>query len=330
MRALQLNAYEGPRALVACDVPEPPPGPEHAVVEVRAIGINFPDLLMTKGMYQLKPDLPVVPGCEISGVIRTAPADSGWEAGESVAAFVWTGGYAEQTTVPLTHLVRLPDGFGFEAGAASLVNYHTVLFALERRGGLGPGERLLVLGAGGGIGTAAIQVGRGLGAYVLAGVANEEQRAVAAAAGADETLLLGESFSAEIRERTSGRGVDVVLDPLGDWLFLEGLRSLAHEGRLLVVGFAAGDIPTVKVNRLLLNNTAVVGVAWGATLAADPQLMARGAARLTAMIASGTVRPAIGLTVPFAQIPDALERLASGDIPGKGVAVLASDGRPVA
>jgi NADPH:quinone reductase len=326
MRALQLAGYDGPGGLRLVDRPAPAVGQRTAVVEVAAIGINYPDLLLTKGLYQLKPELPFVPGCEIAGTVREVPDGLGWVSGDRVAAFVWQGGYAERASVPVSQLMRLPDGMDHATGAAMMVNYHTVHFGLARRGRLQPGERLLVLGAGGGIGTAAVQVGKGLGATVIAGVADDQQLSVARDAGADEALVLTEGFSRRVKELTGGRGVDAGLDPLGDWLFLEAVRSLAPEGRILVIGFAAGDIPTIKVNRLLLSNTSVVGVAWGAFLDIDPGLLQWSAQELSRMAASGVVRPQIGARYRFEEIPEALTELEQGHIRGKAVALLSGGG----
>lgn len=322
MRAFQLKEYAGPAGLEPVDLPAPEPGPEEVLVDVRAIGVNFPDLLMTKGQYQYRPELPAVPGCEVAGEVVRAPEGSGWSPGDRVAAFVWSGGFAERAVLPLSSLVRVPDEVELEAAAAMVVNYHTVHFALARRGRVEQGETVLVMGAGGGIGTAAVQVALGLGARVVAGVADEGQVATARAAGASDVVVLEKGFSAKVRELTDGRGVDAVLDPLGDWLFDEALRALAPEGRILVIGFAAGQIPQVKVNRLLLRNAAVVGVAFGAFLELAPRLMAEQARSLDRMVVDGTVRPQIGARFDFAQLPEALARLERGEIAGKGVVVL--------
>lgn len=326
MRALQLEAYEGPGALRLVDVPEPVPDETSLLVEVRAIGINYPDLLITTGKYQVKPPLPFVPGSEVAGVVTSAPEGSGWAAGDRVAAFVWSGGYAEQVKVPLNAVLRLPDGMDFTDGAATIINYHTTHFALSHRGRMTSGETLLVLGAAGGIGSAAVQVGKGLGARVLAGVAGHEQVEAAREAGADEVLVLTEGFSKQVREMTGGRGVDVVLDPLGDWLFAEALRALAPEGRILVVGFAAGGIPQLGVNRLLLKNVSAVGVAWGAFLDIDHELVSRAGRDIAAMHAAGTVRPLVTASYDFEHIPAALEVLSKGQIRGKAVVQVRSGG----
>jgi NADPH2:quinone reductase len=320
MRALMLRSADGPASLEEAEVAEPTPDGESVILDVRAVGINFPDLLATKGQYQNKTPLPFVPGCEIAGVVQDAPATSAWRPGDRAAAFVWAGGYAERARVPLNALAPLPEGADFETGAAMVVNYHTVHFALSRRGGLRDGECLLVLGAAGGIGTAAVQVGKGLGARVIGGVADEEQRATATAAGADEVIVLSEGFSREVHDLTDGRGVDAVLDPLGDWLFVEATRALAPEGRILVIGFAAGEIPTLRVNRLLLKNISAVGVAFGAFLDVDPGVIAEAAPRLAEMFTSGIVRPQIGARYAFTDIPTALEDLEHQRIRGKAVA----------
>lgn len=322
MRALELVSFDGPDALRPASVPEPAADVDGIVVDVRAIGINYPDLLMTQGSYQVKPPVPFVPGSEIAGVVRDAPEGSGWKPGDRVAAFVWSGGYAEQVYVPLNAVFPLPAGMDFRTGAATIINYHTTHFALARRGQLAHGETLMVLGAAGGIGSAAVQVGRGLGAHVIGGVATEDQVEAAREAGADEVLVLTEGFSARVRELTGGRGVDVVLDPLGDWLFGEAVRALAPEGRILVVGFAAGAIPELKVNRLLLKNVSAVGVAWGAFLDIDKHLMAQASRALADMHAVGALTPLIGGDFAFEDIPEALHQLSRGEIRGKAVVLL--------
>ncbi|MBS9375204.1 NADPH:quinone oxidoreductase family protein [Rhodococcus sp. B50] len=319
MRAFELGDYTGPGGLTLTKVETPRPGDGEVLLDVKAVGVNFPDLLMTKGLYQHRPELPVVPGCEIAGTVVDAPAGSGWQAGDRAAAFVWQGGFAEHAVVPVNSLVPIPESVSFETAAAMVVNYHTVHFALSRRGRLTPGETVLVMGAAGGIGTAAIQVAKGLGARVVAGVSAAHRAHIAESAGADETVVLEAGFASTIREMTGGRGVDVVLDPVGDWLFDEAVRSLAPEGRLLVVGFAAGKIPAIKVNRLLLRNIGVVGAAFGAFLEVDPRLMKEQAESLDRMIAAGVVNPYVGARFEFEDLPRALECLDRGEIEGKAV-----------
>jgi NADPH:quinone reductase len=319
MRAFELTTYDGPGALDLVEVAPPVPDAGHLTLDVHAIGINFPDLLMTKGQYQHRPPLPVVPGCEVAGLVREAPAGSGWRVGDRASAFVWEGAFAERALVPLSQVTAVPEGMDLVTAAGMVVNYHTVHFALVRRARVEAGETVLVMGAGGGIGLAAVQVARGLGARVIAGVGKDVHETSARAAGAEEIVRLDEGFAARLREMTDGRGVDVVLDPLGDWLFDEAVRALAPEGRILVVGFAAGTIPVLKVNRLLLRNASAVGVAFGAFLSQDPELMTRQGDSLAEMVEAGTVDPPVSATYGFADLPRALADLDASNVPGKAV-----------
>lgn len=324
MLAFQLAAFDGPSALRLSQVAEPDEDPARILVDVKAIGINFPDLLATRGEYQHRPDLPFIPGCEIAGDVVAAPEGCRVSPGDRIAAFTWDSGFAQRVLVDPAGAVPLPAHASYEHGAAMVVNYQTALFALQRRGLLKSADNVLVMGAAGGIGTAAVQIARGLGANVIAGVADEHQVDVATRAGAHSIVQLTEGFARLAREHTDGRGIDIVLDPLGDRFFDEAIRALAPEGRLLVVGFAAGSIPTVKVNRLLLRNVSVVGVAWGAFLEVEPHLAASSAEVLNDLYAQEKLNPQIGMRVPFSELPVALEALARGKVPGKAVAVMAS------
>lgn len=319
MRAYQLSEFAGPSGLQLVELPDPTPRDAEVLVHVRAIGVNYPDLLMTQGLHQNNPELPAVPGCELSGVVASAPPGCHLAEGDRVAAFVWQGSFAEQACVPLNAVIPVPETVSFEDAAAMVMNYHTVHFALSYRGHVSPGETVLVLGAAGGIGTAAVQVATGLGARVIAGVAGPEQAAVARAAGATRTINLEQGFSKPVRELNNGQPVDVVLDPLGDWVFHEALRALGTNGRILVVGFAAGQIPEVKVNRLLLRNTAVIGVAFGSMLDVERDLMRTQARSLDQMFLAGVIRPHIGRRFSFDEAPQALMSLSRGEIAGKGV-----------
>lgn len=329
MRAYELTSFDGPAALRIVERADRGPArPGAVVLSVEAIGVNFPDLLITQGKYQMRPELPFTPGCEIAGTVLDAAPDSGYLPGDRAAGFLWHGGYAEQVEIDAASLLRLPDQVSSQVGAAMLINYHTAHFALHRRGRVRPGETVLVLGAAGGIGTAAIQVAKGLGCdRVIAGVATAAQSSAARDAGADEVVMLTEGFAQEVRALNSGRGVDVVVDPLGDWIFGEAIRALAPEGRILVIGFAAGAIPQLAVNRLLLKNVEAVGVAWGAFLDEDPGLLAETARTLTGMVADGAVRPLIGDVHRFEDLPLALESLSRGEILGKAVVDLTAAAR---
>ena len=294
MRAIQVTSLDGPKAVQLVDIPAPDPG-SGVLVDVHIAGVNFPDVLMSRGEYQMKPALPFVPGSEVAGV----RADTG----ERVAGFSVLGGYAEQAVCDPKTLFRLPDNVSFEAGAALLMNYLTVDFALVRRAHLEPGQTVLVHGAAGGIGVATVQLAKVLGAQVIAVVSTEEKGEVARKAGADE-VVLADGFLETVKGR-----VDVVMDPVGGDRFTDSLRSLRPEGKLLVVGFTAGSIPEVKVNRLLLNNISVVGVGWGAWWMTRPDYLQEQWARLLPHLESGALDPLVGNTYPLEQAVDALLEL---------------------
>jgi NADPH2:quinone reductase len=293
MRAVQVTTLDGPKAVELRDVPEPeavgPFGPQ-VLVDVHAVGISFPDLLLSKGEYQLKPELPFTLGVDFAGVVRSAPDGSGFEAGHRVAACLPHGGAADTVAVGPDSVFPLPDRMSFAQGAALPMNYLTAQFALKERGQVREGETVLVHGAAGGVGTATLQVAKGYGARTIAVVSTDAKADVARRAGADEVVRT-DGFLAAVKELTGGRGVDLVVDVVGGDLFTDSLRALAPQGRLLVVGFAAGGIPEVKVNRLLLNNVDVRGVGWGAYAMVRPGFMAAQWRELEPMIAAGVIDP---------------------------------------
>ncbi|RKH04431.1 NADPH:quinone oxidoreductase family protein [Corallococcus sp. CA053C] len=318
MRALQLQKLTGPEGLVLVDVPEPEAG-DGVLIDVVAAGVSFPDLLLTHGQYQMKPEVPFVPGVEVAGVVRSAPAASRLKAGDRVMGFSFTlGGFAEACVVAPELAFPIPAAWSFEQAAGVVMNYHTAHFALHRRGRLQAGETVVVHGAAGGVGTAAVQVAKGAGARVVAVVSDERKAEVAKRAGAD-VALLSKDWQAGVREATDGRGADVVLDPVGGDVFDKSLKVLAPEGRLLVVGFASGQIPSVAVNRLLLRNVSVVGVAWGAFLMQAPELTATIAKDLDALAARGIVHPVVGSVFPLEEGAKALRELESRTAVGKVV-----------
>ena len=316
MHAARITSLDGPSAVAVGDVPEPVRGEGEVLVEVHEAGVSFPDVLLSKGLYQMKPDLPFVPGAECAGIVREAPEGSEFATGDRVAAFPIFGAFAETVSVPSEFVFPIPDSVSFRAAAAVPMNYLTVHFALTRRGRLEAGETVLVHGAAGGIGTAAIQYARALGARVIAVASTDDKCAVARAAGADEAVL-ADGFLDRVKELTGGRGVDVVVDPVGGDRFTDSLRSLAVEGRLLVNGFTAGEIPTVKVNRLLLGNTSVVGVAWGAFWNREPGYVRRQWDELLPLLADGRLDPPLGSAYPLADVAAALRELDDRRATGK-------------
>jgi NADPH2:quinone reductase len=318
VRALRIVSHDGPGAVeVSGDVPEPS-GDGAVVVEVRAAGVSFPEVLQTRGRYQVKPELPYVPGGEVAGIVRSAPEETGLRPGDRVVAGTLLGGFAEVAVARPFLTFRLPDALDFAEGAGLIVNYHTAWFALKMRGALREGERVLVHGAAGGVGTAALQVARALGASTIAVVSSDEKEAVARQAGADEVVRSDGPWREEVVERTGG-GVDVVFDPVGGERFLDSLRALREDGRLLVIGFAAGDIPEVRVNRLLLRNTALVGVFWGGYVLSKPDLNREIGARVQELVESGAIRPVVGARFPLERGADALRLLDERGATGKVV-----------
>ncbi len=324
MRALQIGRLDGPEALELVDIPEPEAG-DAVLVDVTAAGVAFPDLLLTRGRYQIRPDPPFTPGVEVAGTVRTAPQSSGFAPGQRVAAFTGLGGFAETVAVNPAMAFRLPDRLSFEAGAGLVMNYHTAHLALHRRGGLREGETVLVHGAAGGVGSATLQLVRGAGARSIAVVSDARKGEVARRLGADEVVRLDDpslpegGWLAAVRVLTDGRGVDVVMDPVGGDRFDDSVRALGAEGRLLVVGFAEGRIPEIKVNRLLLRNASLVGVAWGALAGADPTVSSEIAADLERLIEAGTVDPLVGAVFDLAEGTAALRELEERRAVGKVV-----------
>ncbi len=317
MRALQVRELTGPDAVaVVADAPEPDMG-EGVLIDVHAGGVAFADLLLTRGKYQVKPDLPFTLGTEVAGTVVAAADGAGYEAGEKVMAIVF-GGLADRAVADPAMTSPLPESFSMEQGAGFIVNYHTSHFALHRRGRLREGETVLVHGAAGGVGTAAIQIARGSGARTIAVVSSDDKERVAREAGADEVVRSTGDWLGAVRELIGDRGVDVVYDPVGGDRFEDSVRSLAPEGRLLVVGFAEGGIPSVAANRLLLRNVAVVGVGWREFVEANPEHSAEIAEDLERLADEGYVRPVVGATYPLEDGPRALrdieERRATGKI----------------
>ena len=319
MRAVHISSLDGPSAVEVVDVPQPEPGSDQVLIRVRAAGVSFPELLQTRGLYQLQPPLPFVPGSDVAGEVVSAPEGSNLAPGDRVVALVGLGGFAEHAVTQTDLVFPLPDSLSFEQGAAIPLNYMTAHLALIGRGDLGDGESVLVHGAAGGVGTASIQVAKAFGAgKVIAVTSTPEKGEVATAAGADE-VVLADGFKDTVK--ASG-GVDIVVDPVGGDRFTDSLRCLKEDGRLLVIGFTAGEIPTVKVNRLLLNNVSVVGVGWGAYVIPRQGYIGGQWDALLPHLTSGAITPPIGATFDLDDAADALTTLDERRATGKVVLTL--------
>jgi len=319
MRAIRVTSLDGPQSLELAEVDEPA-ADGGIVVDVHAAGVAFPDALLTRGLYQYRPELPFTLGAELAGVVRSAPDGAQVKPGDRVLGLTMIGGAMADTAVlSADRVFPLPDSVSFEAGAGLLFNDLTVYFALTVRGRLARGETVLVHGAAGGIGTSTLRLAPALGASrVIAVVSTEEKKDVALAAGATDVVLAG-GFKDAVAGLTGGKGVDVVMDPVGGDRFTDSLRSLAPAGRLLVVGFTGGEIPTVKVNRLLLNNVDVVGVGWGAWTMTHPGALAEQWEGLAALLKSGTLAIPQPDVYPISRAAEAVASLEDRTARGKVV-----------
>jgi NADPH2:quinone reductase len=319
MRSLQVADLGGPDSLRLVEAPAPADAGQ-VLIEVHAAGVSFPDLLMTRGQYQLRPELPFAPGTEVAGVVGEAPAGGRWRTGERVAAYTPWGGYSELAAVPETAIVALPDEVDYVEGAALMNNYQTAYFALRVRTDLRPGQALVVHGAAGGVGIAAVQVALALGARPIAVVRGVEKAAFVAGAGCADVIDLErvDNWVEEVRELTGG-GAEMVFDPVGGERFAQSLRALAPDGKALVIGFAGGEIEQIPSNHLLLKNVDAVGVAWGMRLVQEPELLGRIGTELAALVAERDLRPLIGATFPLAEGADALRQMSERAVLGKSV-----------
>ncbi|SDE05361.1 NADPH:quinone oxidoreductase family protein [Rhodococcus tukisamuensis] len=319
MQAVVVTELTGPAGMAMQEVPDPD-AEGKVLIDVRASGVCFPDLLISYGKYQLRPEPPFVPGAEVAGVVVSAPADSGLAPGDRVLAMSDLGGYAERVAIPAARVMRIPEGLDFCEAASLIINYQTMEFALARRAGLVPGETVVVLGAAGGVGTAAIQLAKAHGARVIAVVRRAGAEEFLRELGADEVVALEDGWAARVSELTENVGAQVVVDPVGGDAFDDAVRVLAPEGRLVVIGFAGGGIPSVKVNRVLFRNISIVGAAWGEFLRSHPEAMAQTHEALTRLVAQG-LRPLVKARYPLAEAPRALADLEAGKVLGKAVLV---------
>jgi NADPH2:quinone reductase len=321
MNALLCQAFGPISELRLQQVPDPQPGPGQVVVRVRACSLNFPDALIVQGLYQVKPTLPFSPGAEFAGVVeRVGPGVDGLRPGDAVVAFAGHGGLAERCVVDAARLLPMPAGMDFAQAASLLLTYGTALHALRGVAELQAGQTVLVLGAAGGVGLAAVQVAKAMGATVIAAASSAERLALAASHGAD----VGIDYSTQdlrrgVLEHTAGRGADVVLDPVGGEFAESALRATAWRGAFLVVGFAAGQIPRLPLNLVLLQERRVLGVYWGEAVQRDPARHLRDVEQLVRWFDEGRLRPPITERVGLEQARDAIERMASRRVMGKVV-----------
>ncbi len=313
MRAIQVHQLGHPRDLVLAEIAVPRPGPGEIAIDVHAAGLNFPDALMVAGKYQVKPPLPFTLGAEVAGTVRAVGEGvEGIAPGDRVAALPSGGGFADVALAAAARTVVLPAELDFVTAAGMLMTYGTAYHGLVDRGRLRAGDRLAVTGAGGGVGTAAVDIGRALGARVVAIVGSEEKRATALAAGAHEVVLAGEPLPK----------LDLLLDNVGGDVFTAGLRALDWNGRALVVGFASGTIPEVAANRVLLKELELVGVYWGPWTEREPERNRANFARMFGLMAAGALHPTVHARYAFADAPRAVADMAERRLVGKAVVLV--------
>ncbi|MFZ5934821.1 NADPH:quinone oxidoreductase family protein [Pseudomonas sp. HS6-2] len=319
MKAVLCKTLGPARDLVLEDVASPVPKKNEILLDVQAAGVNFPDTLIIEGKYQFQPPLPFSPGGEAAGVVAAVGERAGtFKVGDRVMALTGWGAFAEQVAVPFYNVMPIPEHMDFATAAAFGMTYGTSMHALKQRGQLQPGETLLVLGASGGVGLAAVEIGKAMGARVIAAASSAEKLAVAKAAGADELIDYSQaSLKEEIKRLTGGQGVDVIYDPVGGELFDQAVRGLAWQGRLLVVGFASGTIAQMAANLVLLKGAAVLGVFWGAFAQRQPEDNAANFRQLFAWHAEGKLKPLVSKTYPLAEAGAAIEQLGQRKAVGK-------------
>jgi NADPH2:quinone reductase len=328
MRAVVLHSYGPPPQIGVEDVPPPPMKAGHVRLAVHAVGFGFPDALMIAGKYQVKPQAPFVPGSEVAGVVTEVASDvQSVRTGDRVLVIAGQGGLAEQCVVPATSVIPLPETMSMEAAAGFLINYGTTYHALVQRGRLQAGESLLVLGAAGGAGLAAVEIGKVLGARVLAAASTEEKRALALRYGADAAFdYTREPIKTAVMEFTGGQGIDVAYDPVGADHAEQAVRSMAWNGRYLVIGFAGGQIPSIPLNLPLLKGCSLVGVFWGGHFRREPEVHAANLETLFAWFREGKIKPHLRALEGLERFSQALELLNERRSTGKIVIKVASDG----
>jgi NADPH2:quinone reductase len=325
MKAVLCKEFGPVDRLVLEDVASPHAGAGQVVIAVKACGVNFPDGLIVQGKYQTKPPLPFSPGLEVAGVIQEVGAGvENLALGQNVIAFPGVGGMAQEVLVESWLVFPMPDSMSFADGAGFLITYATSHHALKTRGGLKPGETLLVLGAAGGVGLTAVEIGKVMGARVIAAASSDEKLALCRDYGADETINYAtENLRDRIKALTAGKGVNVVYDPVGGELAEQAVRGMAWLGRYLVVGFAAGDIPRIPLNLLLLKSSALIGVYWGAALKADPAKGRADVAELLDWYSAGKLKPCVSATYTLDKAAEAIAHVTGRQAKGKTIVVMA-------
>jgi NADPH2:quinone reductase len=321
MRAVLCKELGPPEKLVVENVPSLKPGKGQVVVSVKAAGVNFPDVLIIQGKYQFKPEPPFSPGGEVAGVIKeVGESVTGVKPGDRVIAASTWGGFAEEMVADADRLVPMPDAMDYVPASAFILTYGTSYHALKDRAQLKAGETLLVLGASGGVGLAAVQLGKAMGAKVIAAASSDAKLEVCKAEGADELInYASEDLRARVKQITAGKGVDVVYDPVGGAYSEPALRDMAWNGRFLVVGFAAGDIPKIPLNLALLKGCSIVGVFWGAFTRNEAERNRRNNQELMQLYLAGKVKPHIHATYPLERAAEALNEVLYKRVSGKVV-----------
>jgi NADPH:quinone reductase len=321
MKALVCRGLGSIDALAVEEVAAPRAGPNQVVVDVKAAGVNFPDVLMVQGLYQFKPPLPFAPGCELAGIVKeVGEGVTHVKPGDAALAIVSHGAFAEETLANAGRVLALPPGTDFVSAAAFMFTYGTSYHALKDRAAIQPGETLLVLGAAGGVGLAAVELGKLMGARVIAAASSEEKLAVCRAHGAEATIDYSrEDLRERVKALSGGKGVDVVYDPVGGAYTEPALRGMAWRGRFLVVGFAAGEIPKIALNLALLKGCSIVGVFWGGFQEKEPQAHRANVGQLLEWIAAGTLKPHVSARYALAQGAQALKALQERRVKGKVV-----------
>lgn len=324
MKTLLCKQFGPPESLVLEDVPSPRPGAGEVVISNKAASVNFPDVLIIQNKYQFKPPLPFAPGSELAGVVKeVGEGVKNFKPGDKVIAVTTFGAFAEEVKTEAARLLPMPEGMSFEEAASFVLTYGTTDHALRDRGQLKPGETLLVLGAAGGVGVAALEIGKAMGARVIACASSDEKLAVCRQHGADETInYASEDLRERIKALTGGKGVDVIYDAVGGQYTEPAFRSIAWRGRHLVIGFAAGDIPKLPLNLALLKGASVVGVFWGDFTRREPKLFAESAGQLARWYREGKLKPHVSATFPLAKAADAMNLLASRQAKGKVVVTI--------